>query len=145
MGKLQLNHPSMSKIPRNSSLSVLPKRLLFKKIPLAAIKYNEVPFDLYCPSMQDKLSKGICKICNRYWPSAAAMIRHKKCHRNVNGLEAESEEQSGRESEVDEESSHELSCEEAMPEESSSNENDGEIMPVFRNIFDVLASPFIEE
>ena len=60
---------------------------------------------------------------------------------NVNELEAESED----ESEVDEESSHELSCEEAMPEESSSNENDGEIMPVFRNIFDVLASPFIEE
>ena len=104
-----------------------------------------MPFDLYCPSMQEKLSKGICKICNRYWPSAAAMIRHKKCHRNVNELEAESEEESGRESEVDEESSHELSGEEAMPEESSSNENDGEIMPVFRNIFDVLASPFIEE
>ena len=133
------------KNPKKFEFVCLTKRLLLKKIPFAATKYDEVPFDLYCPSMQEKLSKGICKICNRYWPSAAAMIRHKKCHRNVNELEAESVEESGRESEVDEESSHELSCEEAMPEESSSNENDGEIMPVFRNIFDVLASPFIEE
>ena len=133
------------KNPKKFEFVRLTKRLLMQKIPFAATKYDEVPFDLYCPSMQEKLSKGICKICNRYWPSAAAMIRHKKCHRNVNELEAESEEESGRESEVDEESSHELSYEEAMPEESSSIENDGEIMPVFRNIFDVLASPFIEE
>ena len=125
------------KNPKKVGFVRLTKRLLLKKIPFAATKYDEVPFDLYCPSMQEKLSKGICKISNRYWPSAAAMIRHKKCHHNVNELEAESEEESGRECEVDKESSHELSCEEAMPEESSSNENDGEIMPVFRNTFDV--------
>ena len=58
----------------------LTKRLLLKETPMAGKEYDEVPFDLYCPSMQEKLTKGICKLCKRYWPSAAAMIRHKKCH-----------------------------------------------------------------
>ena len=43
----------------------------------------EVPFDLYCPSMQGKLSKGICPICKSYCPNVAAMLRHKKCHQKT--------------------------------------------------------------
>ena len=33
--------------------------------------------------MQGKLSKGICPVCESYWPSAAAMLCHKKCHRKT--------------------------------------------------------------
>ena len=55
------------------------KRLLLKKTSIAGGEYTEVPFDLYCPSMQGKLSKGICPVCKSYWPRAAAMLRHKKC------------------------------------------------------------------
>ena len=97
-------------------------------------EYDEVPFDLYCPSVQEKLANGIWKLCNRYWPSKATMIRHKKCHRKLieNELEMESKDSgSERESELD--------------EESSNYQNNGEEMSVFRNIFDILASPFIEE
>ena len=71
-------------------------------------EYDEVPFDLYCPSIQEKLTKSICKLCKRYWPSAATMIRHKKCHcKSIeNEFEIESEDSgSERESELDEESS----------------------------------------
>ena len=31
--------------------------------------------------MFEKLNNGICPECNLYWPSAAAMKRHKVCHR----------------------------------------------------------------
>ena len=47
---------------------------------MAGKKYDELPFDFYCPSMQEKLAKGICKLCKRYWLSIFAMIKHKKCH-----------------------------------------------------------------
>ena len=40
-------------------------------------------FDLYCPSMQGKLFKGMCPVCESYWASAAAMLCHKKCHRKT--------------------------------------------------------------
>ena len=56
--------------------------------------------------MQEKLTKGICKLCKRYWPSATAMIRHKTYHRKSieNELEIESEDSgSERESELDKE------------------------------------------
>ena len=111
-----------------------------KKIPFAGDDYDEVPFDLYCPSMQEKLKKGICSICNRYWPSAAAMIRHKKCHRKAAVQESEVNEESDLESESNLDSSdHEVL---EIPKESS---DDVEVMPVFKNIFEVLASPFVEE
>ena len=95
--------------PKKFELVQLTKRLLVKKTPVAGKEYDEVSFDLYCPSMQEKLTKDICKLCKRYWPSAAEMIRHKKCQRKSieNELEMESEDSgSERESELDEESSN---------------------------------------
>ena len=62
------------------------------------------------------------------------MIIHKKCHRKSieNELEIEREDKgSERELELD--------------KESLNDQNNGEEMPVFRNIFDIFASPFIEE
>ena len=50
----------------------LNKRLLSKKTPTEGGEYSEVPLNLYCPSMQEKLSKDICPICKSYWLSAAA-------------------------------------------------------------------------
>ena len=35
---------------------------------------------MYCPSLDGKLEKGRCKKCAEYWPSQAAMMRHRKCH-----------------------------------------------------------------
>ena len=53
------------------------------KIPLEAERYEVTPFELYCPSICGKSTPGICPVCSLYWPSAAAMKRHKKCHGRV--------------------------------------------------------------
>ena len=58
------------------------ERLLWKRYPAESAKYEVAPFDLYCPSMKGKIDKGICKTCNQYWPSEAAMLRHKKAHKS---------------------------------------------------------------
>ena len=76
----------------------------------------EVPFDLCCPSMQGKLSKGICPVYKSYWPSAAAMLCHKKCYRKnkqvieLEGSEIELESEGG-ESEIESESESEFESE----------------------------------
>ena len=55
----------------------LHQRLLAKVKPKASINYAIVPFDMYCPSFDGKLEKGICKKCGVYWPSQAAMMSSK--------------------------------------------------------------------
>ena len=57
------------------------ERLLWKRYPAEIGKYEVAPFDLHCSSMKGKLDKSICKTCNQYWPSEAAMLRHKKAHK----------------------------------------------------------------
>lgn len=64
--------------PKKFEFVQLTKTLLLKKTPMAREEHDEVPFDLYCPSMHEKLTRGICKLCKRYWPSAAAIIRQQK-------------------------------------------------------------------
>ena len=69
--------------PNEYKYAPLKDRLIKQLCPREADKYAVVPFDLYCPSMVDKLKKGICTHCNSYWPSQAAMKRHAKCHKKV--------------------------------------------------------------
>ena len=48
----------------------------------------EVPlFDIYSLSMKENFKKGIRTESHQYWPNAAAMTRHKKCHRKRMGIE----------------------------------------------------------
>ena len=106
----------------------------------------EVPFDFYCPSMQGKLSKGICPVCKSYWPSAAAMLRHEKCHRKTKQvIERESSEieleSEGEGSKIESESESEFESE--SERESNKQEMEEDIMPTFTNIFDILAGPFM--
>lgn len=35
------------------------------------------PFDAFCPSLQDRIQGFVCPVCRHYWPSEAAMKRHK--------------------------------------------------------------------
>ena len=44
----------------------LHQRLLVKVKPQVSINYAIVPFDIYCPSLDGKLEKGICKKCGAY-------------------------------------------------------------------------------
>ena len=122
--------------------------MLSKAKPEAAKEYDIVPFDLYCPSMKDKLKNGICEICNSYWPSKAAKDRHKKCHpkkhrRNENeGINVE--ENSTENVVVDKEG---ISETEEFPDDipMMNDENEAEErMPIFENIFDIFQGPFTD-
>ena len=114
--------------PKQHSYSPLKTRLIQELSPAEASKYNVTPFDLYCPSMEGKLKKGICAQCHSYWPSQAAMKRHMKCH---------SKQAQQRLLATSEDSDSDVI------EENDENESD-ENMPVYRNIFDILQSPFLE-
>ena len=69
------------KDPKKFMFSNLEKRLVVKKLPTLAKEFEKkCPFDLYCPSMQEKLKNCVCRMCGSYWPSEAAKKRHIKCH-----------------------------------------------------------------
>ena len=81
--------------PRKFTFAPLHQRLLAGKLPDKAYEHTIAPFDLYCPSMVDKLNNSICPECNMYWPSAAAMKHYKVCqcaHKAVSTEEDELEE-----------------------------------------------------
>ena len=44
-------------------------------------KDNSKPFDLYCPTVQKKISKRTCEICNIYHASQSAMKNHQNIHK----------------------------------------------------------------
>ena len=121
---------------RNPKLafSSLSQRALTKVQPIAAKSFIDVPFDIYCPSMEKKLDKGICPICASYWPSQAAMNRHRKCHLansdEVNEADSSTDEMSDY-SDIDEVDEGSLLD---VPEE----------MPVYENIFEKMQGPFID-
>ncbi|CAF1571218.1 unnamed protein product, partial [Rotaria sordida] len=44
-------------------------------------KLLQVPFDYYCPTVEEKLTKRTCEICGLYLPSKTATTSHNKIHR----------------------------------------------------------------
>ena len=84
---LEIVEPSVYlKEPRKYKFATLPQRLIAKLVPKEGLfgkngEKRPVPFDLYCPSMQDKIENCVCKQCGIYWPSAAAKNRHQKIHK----------------------------------------------------------------
>lgn len=49
-------------------------------LPVAALKYKILPYDLYCPSVQSVLSDRICNKCHLYFASATLLKEHKAVH-----------------------------------------------------------------
>ena len=147
------------KRPKEYEFAPLSKRLLLKKRPVEAAKYEIVPFDLFCPSMQGKLEPGICPECKSYWPSAAAMLRHKKCHgrkprgRRRQPAHVDEESDVDDESDFDEDDEADEVEEETEDDEVDEETEDDEVeeeaededIPIFENIFEILQSPFVEE
>ena len=68
---------------KSYKFALLYQRLFAKVKPHVFINYAIVPFDMYCLSLDGSFAKGICKKCGAYWPSQAAMIRHRKSHRKT--------------------------------------------------------------
>ena len=124
--------------PKKYEFASLSRHLLLKKLPEQPNKTEKhFPFDSYCPSMEEKLMKGVCKTCGHYWPSEAAMKRHKVIHRN------------SKKDNSDNEGVCEIEINRLSERESESSELetevDGNKMPVFTNIFEILKSPFIKD
>ena len=40
--------------------------------------YPEIPYDMYCLTIQKNIDKRTCKDCETYFPSAAAVKRHRR-------------------------------------------------------------------
>ena len=68
---------------KSYKFALLYQRLFAKVKPQVFINYAIVPFDMYCLSLDGNFAKGICKKYGAYWPSQAAMIRHRKSHRKT--------------------------------------------------------------
>ena len=66
--------------PNAHTFAPLKERLIQRSVPQNASKYNIVPFNVYCPSVQ-KLKQTICSKCHIYWPSKAALNRHMPYHK----------------------------------------------------------------
>ena len=104
-------------------------RLVAGLVPEEAKEFVRPPFDLYCPSMKEKLSKCICSICALSWPSEAAMKRHKTCHKMKKDDQLVN---------FEEEVSDEF-CQ--MQDEVESN-NTSNVIPVVQNLQEFLRVPF---
>ena len=67
--------------PKDCKFASLRDRLVAGLSPDEAKNFDRPPFDLYCPSMTEKLSECICDKCGAYWPSKAAVRRHATFHK----------------------------------------------------------------
>ena len=123
--------------PLKCEFAPLASRLLLKKSPESTDDMY-FPFDLYCPSVEVKLLKGVYSDCGHHWPSQVAMKRHQVMHGE------NKEENSGNKSSINFKW-------EGPPTSSENSDLETEVeavedrMPVFNNIFDVYKSPFVED
>ena len=71
------------KNPKDFMFSSLNQRLIMQKEPESANRFLTFPMDWYCPSMEEKIKKGICCKCGHYWSSQAAIKQQKKVIRKI--------------------------------------------------------------
>ena len=109
--------PDLSK--RNSIKQLIPQN-----------RYKNISYDMYCPSVKSKMKDRVCKDCGIYYPSVAAVKRH----RVGNGCENHS----------DQEEQEQIITEDGE-EEDEERAIDDEECPIL-NIFDILQdSAFIDD
>uniref|UniRef100_A0A8C4PZQ8 C2H2-type domain-containing protein n=1 Tax=Eptatretus burgeri TaxID=7764 RepID=A0A8C4PZQ8_EPTBU len=59
----------------------LSQRLAFTVLePSAALEHQEIPFDLYCPSVRSEVKSSMCRTCHIYCASQEAVKWHKAVH-----------------------------------------------------------------
>ncbi|KAL4710004.1 hypothetical protein ACJJTC_015982 [Scirpophaga incertulas] len=51
--------------------------------------FKIVPYDFYCPSIQDALIERICSVCSKYFASKKAAQLHKKLHGRISSIKKE--------------------------------------------------------
>lgn len=123
-GMVSVEPSEVFKTPKHFQFAPLLKRIILR----AEVDGAHLPFDTYCPSMVAKLDDGICPACQHYWPSAAAMKRHKVAHGRVHHAPA----------------AVSLDCqvEDKVTMDVLLEFNPEDCMPIFDNINDLLINPF---
>ena len=116
--------------PAEFKFANLKERIIAGLIPKENEKFIGRPFDLYCPSMQEKLARCLCEICGMYWPCVAAKNRHKKCHKN------------GPVDEMNTNPESYLEVQDEFCQMQESEEKEGEYIPIIKDLITHLVSPF---
>ena len=119
----------------------LKERLLMKVSPKAADTYFRPPFDLYCPSMQPKLAKCICKTCGQFWPCEASKKRHWKACHGKNSKETLADYQAYIKNRVDENKAENCPCQAEGAEGAEGSEENANLK-VIQDFEKHLKSPF---
>jgi len=114
--------------------------------PLAATQFRgDIPYDLYCPSLAHAgISKRICKACELYMPSVAAVTRHRKeggCPGRL--IDMNQDRQPNVDAADDELQDHE-EPDDAHDSQTTVRDGSQDMPPsaVMRNIFDILNTPW---
>ncbi|CAF4336056.1 unnamed protein product [Rotaria sp. Silwood2] len=66
--------------PTSPYYGTLFQRIQFHGIVMRGTQNQLIPFDAYCPSIQNKMYSRTCTICKQYIPSAARLRNHYKVH-----------------------------------------------------------------
>ena len=128
---------------KSYKFALLHQSLLAKVKSQVSINYAIVPLDMYCPLLDGKLEKGIYKKCGAYWPSQAAMIRHRKCQRKTTAVVESNSDSSVAGLDSDENDVSEIS----ISDNNCDTEENIEVqfaMPILNIISDVIQSPFTD-
>lgn len=104
-----------------------------------------IAYDYNCPSVQSELQKRTCPLCCLYHPSVAAMKRHKRVHsakylKEQNGVIVKT----GKQVQVIDNNDNESDEENQINTGPQNRTNIISGAPLIENIFDFLASDFIE-
>lgn len=104
--------------------------------------WKEVPFDLFCPKVHDRVKERTCPECHIYFPSKKGMTSHKKIHKpgsifvpRPSNLTDEYDEVLDEDDSTDEDGGEERVCDIPI---------DADRMPIV-DIFSILDSPWEEE
>ena len=147
------------KDPKKFTFADLEKRLVVKELPAKAKEFKQCPLDLYCPSMEEKLKKCICKTCGSYWPSEAAKNRHKKCHSKKGSAACRVDDAAVQNDQEDDIMEDDMMEDDIIEDDNDSTssashtiamssdivESEPNCMPIIRNLAECLNSSFLQE
>ncbi len=73
---------------KKKAIELKAKRLCFWATKISAQMFGPIadipiPFDLYCPSVQDKLANRQCSACSQYFSTVSALSYHQKAYKTL--------------------------------------------------------------
>ena len=105
----------------------LLRRLALGKLDPSWEGSQKLPFDFYCPSVQEELTDSICGFCGEYFVSKAAVAQHKKALHVTSSQDLDQ------------------LINEVVERYADSPEPDEEGIPIIGNLSEWMSSEFVEE